>query len=153
MVNHPFSGSPIRLSPPRSPFLPPRDALRALLHMLLNVTLNDGRILTGHLLAVDAKASLLLSSVRETRVLPPTEAGAKVAQYYPFSRNEGGAAEGPSDGGYVRERELASVLVPMRHVVAVELSNEDAESWGRFAGVRFERGTAVPPARTVTGAA
>jgi small nuclear ribonucleoprotein (snRNP)-like protein len=136
--------------------MPPRDALRALLHSLLHVTLNDGRVLTGHLLAVDSSASLLLSGVRETRILPATEAGANVAQYYPWSRAEGGAAGGlgagigglhggGDAGGQVREREVASVLVNMRDITAVELGEEDAGAWARFAGVPFEQGQAVPP--------
>lgn len=185
MVNHPFAGhssspslstsrsrSPVRPAP-RPAALPPQDALRALLHTLLHVTLHDGRVLTGHLIAVDARASLLLSSVRETRVLPPTDVGANVAKYYPFSRTEGGVSVGIGAGlgagisgargdvggpqraeeGFVRERELASVLVPMRHVVAVEMGEEDADAWGRFAGVRFERGVAVPPQHVAAGVA
>lgn len=186
MVNHPFAGhssspslstsrsrSPARPAP-RPPALPPQDALRALLHTLLHVTLQDGRVLTGHLIAVDARASLLLSSVRETRVLPPTDVGANVAKYYPFSRSEGGVSvgigaglgagisgargdvggpQGPQEEGFVRERELASVLVPMRHVVAVEMGDEDADAWGRFAGVRFEGGVAVPPQQVAAGVA
>ncbi|BEI84672.1 hypothetical protein CcaverHIS002_0500730 [Cutaneotrichosporon cavernicola] len=124
--------------------MPPKDALRALLHTLLTVTLNDGRVLTGNLLAVDSSASLLLSSVRETRVLPPTVEGINVAQYYPYSRTDGEASTEP--GGEVREREVTSVLVNMCDIVAVEMGEEDAGAWSRFVGVAFEKEQAVPPA-------
>ncbi|KLT39085.1 hypothetical protein CC85DRAFT_305378 [Cutaneotrichosporon oleaginosum] len=147
MVDHPFSGTP-RGPSPRTPTMPPHDALRALLHAFLHVTLRDGRILSGNLLAVDASASLLLYDVHETRTLPKTDVGANVAQYYPWSRprpEEGSHDPSDGDGGFVRRRELASVLVNMRDVAAVEMGEEDAASWSRFACVAFEKGQAVPP--------
>ncbi|GMK58499.1 hypothetical protein CspeluHIS016_0505310 [Cutaneotrichosporon spelunceum] len=141
MANHPFSGTPRHRSP--RPNMPVADALRALLHTLLTVTLNDGRVLTGHLLAVDSSASLLLGSAQETRFLPSTEVGANVAQYYPWSRAEGVASTEP--GGQVREREITSVLINMRDIVAVEMSEQDAGAWSFFTGTPFDKGHAVPP--------
>ncbi|TXT05028.1 hypothetical protein VHUM_03848 [Vanrija humicola] len=127
--------------------LPPREALRALLHSRLQVSLVDGRVLSGQLLAVDRSAALLLSGVTEHRTLPPTAEGHNVATYYPFSRvggEEPGPAGGSGSGGARRARELASVLVPFRHVVGVELCDEDAAVWTHFAGVEVRDGVAVP---------
>ncbi|KAL1407119.1 hypothetical protein Q8F55_006533 [Vanrija albida] len=131
-----------------SPPADPRAALHALLHARLRVTLTDGRVLSGQLLAVDRGASLLLSSVVEHRALPDTAAGANVAAYYPYSRRGGeepGAAGGAGSGGLRRSRELASVLVPFRWVVSVEVDEGDAQVWAHFAGVHFSDGSAVPP--------
>lgn len=189
MVDHPFSGtsrSPTRPSalmahsspkpchpssspaPQRPPALPARDALRALIHSEIHVKLHDTRVLVGNLLAIDAQASLLMSSVRELRILPATPEGQNVARYYPFSRNDSVTTDGLGAGigglgsetgagydgrGEMRERELASVLVPMRHVEAVYLSAEDARAWGGFTGVQFGPEGAVPPAKAVAGAA
>lgn len=128
--------------------LPPRAALQALLHTRLTLTLSDGRVLTGQLLAVDPSASLLLSSVTEHRRLPDTEAGHNVATFYPFSRvggEEAGPAGGSGSGGLERSRELASVLVPFQHIAAVDMGEEDAGVWGHFCGVAFEDGRAVVP--------
>ncbi|RSH78703.1 uncharacterized protein EHS24_001599 [Apiotrichum porosum] len=134
--------------PPAAP-LPPSAALRSLLHTRLTVTLTDGRVLFGTLLVIDAAASLLLTNVRERRILPQTPVGLNVAQYYPWSRenvNGNGEADSAEERpGQVRFRELSSVLIPMKEVVGVEIGEGDAESWGRFSGVVFDGGKALPP--------
>lgn len=152
--------SKLRIIPPpvleRQP-LPPRDALHALLHTPLTVSLTDGRRITGTLSAVD-KYSLLLSQAKETRILEG-DIGRNVAAYYPFSKDDGrqggqgqelgeGAGVGSErerkdSSELVRERDVSSVLVRFEHVTKVEIDEESAEAWGRFAGVEFEDGVAV----------
>jgi len=150
---------PMRRIPPlhtSTPPPPPSPAasLRALLYTPLRVDLVDGRMLSGHLLAIDDSASLLLSSVRERRILPETEVGRNVGKYYPYSK-EGGDAQGAlgAQEGLqllqlherVRDRDLASVLVPIKHVVRVTVANEDIAAWARCEKVEIRDGRAVPP--------
>lgn len=138
---------PSRRTPPAAPSTPPPPAaLRALLHTRLAVVMTDGRTLVGHLLAIDSSASLLLSSVREHRALEDTPRGENIARFYPFSRNSDDLQRDQArncERGRERERELASVLIPMKHVVSVTMSSDDATAWGRYSGVEFRDGVAV----------